>query len=614
MITPYEQNFGADYQRSMVNLGQAMRQIIKHFGVERLYGVGGDFAANLIAALDQDGLTVEPSSNEMHAGFCACAQAEMDGIGFCLTTYTVGSLPCVTAAALAKTEGLPVVFISGAPGEDEVHQSGIHHMVLPSNSWRAEYDAALHAFGAIGIRAERLQGDRSRGQPNISAFRFFELVKHAWLHREPVFIEVPRNLVFALTQPLCLPALNQLQGQELVFAGLDAVLATIVSRLQRARSPLVYFGVQVRRNPELTQLMLAFCHQFGIPYASDWFAKGGVDETDPLCVGTYNGAFSDPAVRSYIESSADYVLDLGSSIIPQDTASAFHTGTHFIADFANRTVVKSTVPREAELIRIVRGLMAADLPTYTCQLSERQPPALQGDAKFDFHVLGDVINQVQNQQTFGTTFVPEVGNSFFASFGLRPRATQTGINWLANPWYAAMGTSIPYARVVAETVRRKQATDRVVVITGDGGFHFQLNELIHFQKQSLAVTIIYMRNDIFHLGKSGDGPVYHCSSGQFDVLQLVRAYGGEGKRCTSIGEFSEYYSRCLVENKGTRLIEVPCLPHPQYQCREITLLNLYIQSRNGNPEAQKEWQDQKRTLAHFGQQPHSGHMPDASAL
>ena len=119
-----------------------------------------------------------------------------------------------------------------------------------------------------------------------------------------------------------------------------------------------------------------------------------------------------------------------------------------------------------------------------------------------------------------------------------------------------MGTSLPYARVVSETIRRKQFSDRAVVITGDGGFHFQLNELIHFQKEGLPVTIIYMRNDIYHMGKSGDGPIYHCSTNQFDVLQLVRAYGGDGKRCETIGEFSDYYSRCLDENTGIRLIEM----------------------------------------------------------
>ena len=591
MTTSYEQNFGADYQRSMISLGQAMNQIVRHFGVNTVYGVGGDFAANLIAALDKDGLKVLPSSNEMHAGFCACAQAEVEGMGFCLTTYTVGSLPCASAAALAKTEGLPVVFISGAPGEDEVHRGGIHHMVQPGDSWRDEYDAALKAFAAMGIRSERLQGDRSRGQPNISALRFFEAVKHAWLYREPVFIEVPRNLVFALTQPLTLPSLEHMQTPDMLVAGLEAILDTIGDKFRKARAPLVYFGVQVRRNPELNRLVLAFCHRFQIPYACHWFAKGSVDETDPLCLGAYNGAFSELPMRNYIENTADYVLDLGTSIMAQDAASAFNSGTHFITDLENKTVVKSTIPREIDLIRILKGLLDADLPQYDYLAPTNAIPPLVPEAKFDFHVLVDAVNEVQRTQDFGTVFLPEVGNSFFASFGLRPKATEIGVNWLTNPWYAAMGTSLPYARVAAEYIRHRSSSDRTVVITGDGGFHFQLNELIHFQKQSLPVTIVYMRNDIFHLGKGGDGPIYHCSSNAFDVLQLVRAYGGEGRRCESIAEFSDYYARCLRENTGIRLIEVPCSLESQYQCREIRLLNLYIKSRNGDPEAIRGWQE-----------------------
>jgi len=463
-------------------------------------------------------------------------------------------------------------------------------MVLPGTSWRPEYDAALNAFAALGIRSERLQGDRSRGQPNISAFRFFELVKHAWLHREPVFIEVPRNLVFALTQPLALTPVHQLCGTDLVFAGFDAILASIVHKLHSAQAPLVYFGVQVRRNPELMHLVLAFCARFQIPYASDWFAKGAADETDPLCLGAYNGVFSDAAARQIIECRIDYVLDLGTSIIAQDTSSAFHTGTHFIAEFGNKTVVKSTVPREVDLVRILQRLLTADLPTFAYAAVTISAPVLVRESKADFHVLGHVINAIQTTQTFGTVFLPEVGNSFFASFALHPKATEVGVNWVANPWYAAMGTSLPYARVAAECIRRRGLTDRTVVITGDGGFHFQLNELIHFQKQALAVTIIYMRNDIFHLGKGGDGPIYHCSTGEFDVLQLVRAYGGDGQRCETIGAFETYYRQCLDENIGIRLIEVPCSPDSQYQCREIALLNLYIKSRNGDPDAIRQWQ------------------------
>ena len=117
-----------------------------------------------------------------------------------------------------------------------------------------------------------------------------------------------------------------------------------------------------------------------------------------------------------MESRADYVLDLGSSIIAQDTANAFHISTHFIADFGNKAVVKSTVQREADLVRNLEGLIQADLPIYDFMPPTRQPPKWVPQAKFDFHVLADAINTSKASQTFGTVFVTELGNSLFASF------------------------------------------------------------------------------------------------------------------------------------------------------------------------------------------------------
>ena len=141
----------------------------------------------------------------MHAGFSACAKAEIDGIGFCLSTYMVGSLPCTSAAALAVTEGLPVVFISGAPAESEVANLAIHHTLHPNTAWKTEYDNALNAFAALGVKVERLQGQRAAGHPNVAGERFYQLVAHAYKTKQPVFIEVPRDQVFQKTQPIQLP-------------------------------------------------------------------------------------------------------------------------------------------------------------------------------------------------------------------------------------------------------------------------------------------------------------------------------------------------------------------------------------------------------------------------
>ena len=153
----YEMNLGKAYNDSLPTLGNVITEVIQFFGAERVYGVGGDFAANLIAAIAPK-VTICPSSNEMHAGFSACAKAEIDGIGFCLSTYMVGSLPCTSAAALAVTEGLPVIFISGAPAESEVANLAIHHTLHPNTAWKTEYDSALNAFAALGMKVERLQG------------------------------------------------------------------------------------------------------------------------------------------------------------------------------------------------------------------------------------------------------------------------------------------------------------------------------------------------------------------------------------------------------------------------------------------------------------------------
>ncbi|HEX4911171.1 MAG TPA: thiamine pyrophosphate-dependent enzyme [Permianibacter sp.] len=592
-----EANFGTTYARQLPTLGDAMVSVLKHFGAERIYGVGGDFAANLIAALDP-ALQVLPASNEMHASFCACGDAEIRGIGFCLSTYTVGSLPCISAAALAKTESLPVVFLSGAPGEAEVHRNAIHHTVHPSGAWRADYDAALRAFAGLGIRAERLQGARHPGQPNVAAYHFYELVRHAWLKREPVFIEIPRDLVFAKTQALDLPAsCSAAPASPMMLAGAELIAATIASKLQQAKAPLVYIGEQVKLNLPLRQSLQAFCQRHQIPYATSWFAKGLFDDFDPLCLGGYNGAFTESRRRHYIDTQVDYVLDFGTSVFSQDTGHAFQTGTHRIGQIPNRTTVKSTLPHEQDLHVLLQQL-ATLLPASYRATPPRPaplPPLPAPEAALAFHNLADVLNSLQAEdREHAYIYVPEVGNSFFASCGLQTRASQLGRSWLANPWYAAMGTSLPYARVAAEHVKAQaektgSTGDRVILLTGDGGFHFQLNELIHVQKEKLALLVLYMRNNIFDLGKSGDGPIYHCSDDGFDVTAIIRAYGGQAYRCSTVASFREQFRAAIVRNQGLTLLEVPCPAGTAFQSPEIRMLNLFIKARNGDPEANQQW-------------------------
>lgn len=585
----YEMNLGKAYNDSLPTLGNVITEVIQFFGAERVYGVGGDFAANLIAAIAPK-VTICPSSNEMHAGFSACAKAEIDGIGFCLSTYMVGSLPCTSAAALAVTEGLPVVFISGAPAESEVANLAIHHTLHPNTAWKTEYDNALNAFAALGVKVERLQGQRAAGHPNVAGERFYQLVAHAYKTKQPVFIEVPRDQVFQKTQPIQLPlSTSHICECEHVLTGAELVVSAIIEKLKHAQFPLLYLGDRLKHNQVLQQLLMAFAEQFSIPYATSWFAKGLFDEYHKLCLGSYNGVFTQTSGRHYIEQKVDYIIDVASSILPQDSNIAFATGTHKIETFENKTLLKGGTLLEKDLIEIFQLLLQRNKKAFSFNPPSVEPQKIQLHHELDFNNLASTLNYIQAESKTKFVYLPEVGNSYFASYSLKVKSSSLGRSWLTNPWYGAMGTALPYARVVAQRLQDNALDERAVVIIGDGGFHFQLNDLIHFLKDNTDVTIIYMRNNVFHLGKSGDDAIYHCNDERFDVHQVIKGYQGSSTTIETVDQFIAAFTTTLKQT-GISLIEVLAKPIESKQCHEIRLLNLYIKAKNGQAEALKEWQ------------------------
>jgi indolepyruvate decarboxylase len=586
----YIDNYGLAYASTLPCLGQAMSEVLQFFNIDTIYGVGGDFAANLISAFESD-IELAPSSNEMHAGFTACADAEIRGIGAVLTTYTVGSLPCTSSAALAKAEKLPVVFISGCPGEAEIKQAALHHTVISASTWTPDYDCALNAFSALGIKSIRLQGSRNKHQANIAAEKFFQAIREAYLNKEPVYIEVPRDLVKQKTQSLSLPkSSNNLQGDNFVLDGSQAIVANIQARLRESTYPVLFIGENIKLNLDLIELVVKFCHQFNIPYVTSWLAKGIFAEDDPLCLGAYNGVFSQPELQKYFDHCVDYILEIDSSIYQTDISSAFGTGTHRVLDFDNKTVLKGSVQSSRGLVKAFTQLNQCDIPRFSFKPQNSATEIIDENQQLSFKTIAPALNQIQNKTEQAFVYLPEVGTSFFAAFGLKTKKSQLNRSWLSNPWYGAMGTSLPYARAVSKIIKKKQLTDIPMIITGDGGFHFQLNELIHFQRESLNLIIIYMRNDIFQLGKSSDSSMYQCSTSHFDVLKLIEAYGGTASHCDSMGDLESAIGRG-IEQRGLHLIEVFASTDVNEQCKETDLLNLFIKSNNGDPAAQKQWQE-----------------------
>ena len=281
------------------------------------------------------------------------------------------------------------------------------------------------------------------------------------------------------------------------------------------------------------------------------------------------------------------MLDLGTSIIPQDTASAFQTGTHFIADFPNKTVLKIHRTARAGLMRILQGLLAGRPPSTVLRRRPRPAVALIAAARWTSMChrrhqqlaanarLRHRVRARSRQLVLLPALACNRAPRNWHQLGHQPVVRRHGHRRCPmRAWWPNHPRRRAHRPCGADHRRRgftSSSTNSFTCKATGTGHH-----PVHAQRRLPP-------------GQERRWPDHHCSTAAFDVKLLVQAYGGPVAADT-VGAFSDYYRGCLAANQGIRLIEVPCSLEPQYQCREIALLNLYIKSRNGDPQSQALWQ------------------------
>lgn len=265
--------------------------------------------------------------------------------------------------------------------------------------------------------------------------------------------------------------------------------------------------------------------------------------------------------------------------MPRDICLALKTGTQLIHG-SHRTFNLSIKCLQDDERLVLQRIMQSHIPPFKPSglLETLQPPVTEADDKLTIQTAMDAIAQSQKRIGRPYVFLPEIGSSFFFSFKLPTSATSINRGWLSNPWYGAMGTSLPYARVVSRALKRNNSTDLPLVIMGDGGLHFQLNELIHFQREHLSVLILLFRNNIFGLGKSSNSSIYKSCTPEFNVIKMIEAYGGKGITCSSTSSFREALDGYSAAGTGLMLIEISLT---QDQDNQLSMINETVKSRTG---------------------------------
>lgn len=530
--------------RGRMTVGDFLVEYLKRVGVQHIFGLPGDLVLGLFHRLGKNkGFRIVTFSHEPAVGFAADGYARSSRrLGVVCVTYGAGGHNVVNAVAGAYAEQIPLLVVSGGPGEAESRVAGVHHQAK-------EVEGQCRIFSEVTCTARILR------HPERFAREVHEVVRMILAEHRPGYIEIHRDMVDVPIQvpPEIVKWKGDFPRPESDGRKLDEAVGETVTRLRSARRPLVIGGVELFR-ARAERDLLKLSEKLRAPVVTTVLSKGVYPMDHPLHMGVHVGPFSAAAIQKRVRD-ADLVLALGTQLTDINLGAArpqvrreravwavggrvnvsFHTYTEVtLRDFVSR-LARARLPRFRERIRyhdnLRRGKYRADGPLSVNDLLAETNRFLEQHG--DYHVIA------------------ESGDMLFG--GLELRLCGRGL-YMAQGYYASMGFAVPAAMGAELGTGR-----RALVMCGDGAFQMTGSEVSHAPRHGLAPIVLLVNN-------AGWG-IFRPVSPRADLLQippwpyadLAQEWGGVGFRARTRGELRDAL-RAAHEVKDFTLIECSVPP------------------------------------------------------
>src|SRR5262245_10211587 len=171
--------------KARMPLGDFLVAYLQQLGVTHLFGIPGDLVMRLFLRFGKRrGLHIVTMSHEPGVGFAADGYARATGrLGVVCVTYGAGGHNMVNPVAGSFSERVPVLVISGGPGEDERKLGTlIHHQAK-------EIESQFRIYQELTCAA-RLIDD-----PRTAAEEIDAVVRTVWREQRPGYLEIHRDMV-----------------------------------------------------------------------------------------------------------------------------------------------------------------------------------------------------------------------------------------------------------------------------------------------------------------------------------------------------------------------------------------------------------------------------------
>ena len=530
----------------MMSGAQIIIETLIEQGVTDVFGYPGGQVLNIYDELYKasDRINHVLAAHEQGASHAADGYSRVTGkVGVVIATSGPGATNLVTGIATAMLDSIPMVAITGnVPtsliGKDSFQEINIMGITLPIT----KHNYFVTDVNELADIREAFQIAKS-GRPG------------------PVLIDVPKDIQIAKCE-------YERKGV-VDFAPLkiadDSDVEKAVELINKCEKPYIYIGGGAA-GLGMTKEIMAFADKIDAYIGCTFMGLSAMPNSYERFLGMegMHGHYA----SSMANKEADLIIGIGVRFSDRATGNTakYATGAKLIQLDVDLSEINKNIQVDVGLVGDIKSSFARI--SERCEKAEHKQweqdvTALKTEEKriideaeeasngaMTPKKMFDVINKVKDKSTIIATDVGQhqMWAAQYTDFEQKRRfASSGGLGTMGYGLGAAIGATVATG-------------DKTVLITGDGSFGMNLNELATAVTYNTPIVIVLLNNGVLGMVRQWqtlffDKRYSNTTLGRkTDFVKLAEAFGLEAERVSSIDEFEQAFKRGMAHN-GPYLID-----------------------------------------------------------
>ena len=522
---------------------QIFVEVLVEQGVDTLFGYPGGAVLNLYDELykNSDRIRHVLTAHEQGASHAADGYARATGrTGVVLATSGPGATNLVTGIATAYMDSVPMVAFTGNVattllGKDSFQEAYIEGITMPITK---------HNYT---VRRVEDLADTMR-----AAFRIAQSGR-----KGPVLVDIPKDV----TAAVCEFTPKEPELIRTVTSYNEEDVQKAAAMINEAKRPIVYFGGGVR-SAAGCQPLRDLLTKADIPATYTLMAAGVLsygEEHNLGLLGMHGCYTANKAI-----DEADLVIAVGTRFSDRVALNpdAFAKRAKIIQIDIDPSELGKNVDIDLSLTGDASYVLQAILPhvkeakhadwmdqIHAWQAMDYKP--VDSDTELKPH---QIINEICEQAGPEAVYVTDVGqHQMWAAQYLhhtksRGFLTSGGLGTMGFGYGAAIGAQMALGRDA-----------RVVMLTGDGSFHMNLNEGCTAVSYDLPIITVIFNNQVLGMVRQWQTTFYEKRYSdtdphrKTDFVKLAEAFGAKGYRATTPAEFKVAFTDAMKQQGPSRI-------------------------------------------------------------